>query len=232
MRFVAIGGAPISKNILIRAEDIGLPVYEGYGLSEATSVATVNGPGVKKMGTVGKVLDHVDLKIASDGEVFIKGSIFKGYLGEGLYSLDADGYLPTGDIGFIDEDGFLTLKGRKKNIFITSFGRNVAPEWVERELIAQPGLIQAAVFGEGKPWNIAVILANSDIDIDKAIQQANAILPDYAKVSNWIRADEPFSVANNQLTGTVRVKRDVIHTHYQERIKEVYQNQKKEAASW
>lgn len=226
LRFVAVGGAPISQNILIRAEEIGIPVYEGYGLSEATSVATVNGPDATKMGTVGKALAHVDLKIASDGEVLIKGSIFKGYLGDDKYCLDCDGYLPTGDIGFIDEEGFLTLKGRKKNIFITSFGRNVSPEWVEMELIAQPGLIQAAVFGEGRPWNTAIILANSEVDIDKAVQQANACLPDYAKVSTWYRADEPFSLTNNQLTGTARVKRDVIYQAYQQRIKVSYQSKK------
>jgi long-subunit acyl-CoA synthetase (AMP-forming) len=229
MRFVAVGGAPISQNILIRAEKLGLPVYEGYGLSEATSVSTVNGPNARKMGTVGKALSHVDLRISNDGEVLIKGSIFKGYLGEELYCLDVDGYLPTGDIGSIDEDGFLTLKGRKKNIFITSFGRNVSPEWVERELVAQPGLMQAVVFGEGKPWNMAVVFANSDVDIDAAIQQANLNLPDYAKVSTWIKADEPFSVLNNQLTGTARVKRDVINSYYQQKIKESYQSIKETA---
>lgn len=225
MRFIAVGGALISQNILTRAESAGLPVYEGYGLSEAASVVAVNGPGCKKMGTVGKILDHVDLKIASDGEVFVKGAIFKGYLGEGLPHLH-DEYLATGDIGFMDEAGFLTLKGRKKNIFITSFGRNVAPEWVERELTDQPGLIQAAVFGDGRPWNVAVILANLGTDVDKAIQQANENLPDYAKVSAWIGADEAFSVANNQLTGTARIKREKVYSHYQQQIEANYQLKK------
>jgi long-subunit acyl-CoA synthetase (AMP-forming) len=222
MKFIAVGGAPISSQILNRAEVAGLPVYEGYGLSESTSVVTVNGPGASKTGTVGKVLEHIDLKIAGDGEIFVRGSIFKGYLKGGLNHLDRDGYLPTGDLGVIDEDGFLTIKGRKKNLFITSFGRNVAPEWVESELVAQLGIIQAAVFGDGKPWNVAVIMASAGADIDKAIQQANKSLPDYAQVSAWILADEPFLLSNNQLTGTGRLKREVIEAYYQQSIENIY----------
>jgi len=229
MKFIAVGGAPISKQILIKAELIGLPVFEGYGLSEATSVVTVNGPGLNKFGTVGKPLSHIDLKIADDGEIFVRGSVFKGYLKESSNCLDKNGYLPTGDIGFIDKDGFLTLKGRKKNIFITSFGRNVAPEWVESELVAQAGIIQAAIFGDAKPWNVAVILANPNTDIDKAIQQANKSLPDYAQVSSWILADEPFSISNNQLTGTARLKRDTIETYYKQSIENIYKLEKEMA---
>jgi len=229
MKFIAVGGAPISDQILNRAETIGLPVYEGYGLSEAISVVTVNSPNANKIGTVGKPLAHVDIKIAEDGEVLVRGSVFQGYLKDKSYYLDKDGYLPTGDIGLIDKDGFLILKGRKKNMFITSFGRNIAPEWVERELTIQPGIIQAAVFGDGKPWNTAVILASPEVDVDQAIQQANKSLPDYAQVSAWIIADEPFSSLNNQLTGTARLKRETIWVQYQQRIEDIYKLEKEVA---
>ena len=185
MKFIAVGGAPISIKILEKAKALNLPVYEGYGLSESTSVVTVNGPSSKKIGTVGKPLDHIDLKIADDKEVLVRGAMFKGYLGDSSNSLDEDGYLSTGDIGFIDEEGFLVLQGRKKNIFITSFGRNIAPEWIERELIAQPEIIQAAIFGEAKPWNTAIIFALPGASIDKAIQRANETLPDYWQMSHF-----------------------------------------------
>ena len=226
MKFIAVGGAPISEQILIKAKAIGLPIFEGYGLSEATSVVTVNGPGLSKIGTVGKPLNHTDIKIADDGEIFVRGSIFKGYLKELSSPLDNDGYLPTGDIGLIDEDGFLTIQGRKKNIFITSFGRNVSPEWVECELSAQTGILQAAVFGEGKPWNGAIILSTPGVDIKRAIQQANKALPDYAKVSSWILAKEPFSLSNKQLTGTARLKREAIESYYKKDIEAIYQLEK------
>ncbi len=226
MKFIAVGGAPISEQILIKAKTIGLRVFEGYGLSEATSVVTVNGPELNKIGTVGKPLDHIDIKIADDGEIFVRGSIFKGYLKEGLSLVDKDGYLPTGDIGFIDKDGFLIIQGRKKNIFITSFGRNVSPEWVECELTAQAGILQVAVFGESRPWNSAIILSSPGADIEKAVQQANKSLPDYAKISSWILTDEPFSLLNNQLTGTARLKRDVIESYYKKDIEDIYKSEK------
>jgi long-subunit acyl-CoA synthetase (AMP-forming) len=223
MKFIAIGGAPISEQIIKQAQLIGLPVYEGYGLSESTSVITVNGPSANKIGTVGKPLPHIDLKIAKDGEVLVKGAIFNGYLGQNLDLLDIEGYLPTGDIGRLDDDGFLILQGRKKDIFITSFGRNVSPEWVERELSAQPGVLQVVVFGDEKPWNIAVILTTPKLDIGAAINKANQILPDYANVSSWVCAHEPFSVANGQLTGTSRPRRKKIWLDYQQQIEDIYQ---------
>jgi long-subunit acyl-CoA synthetase (AMP-forming) len=219
-RFLAVGGAPVSAELLRRARRLGLPVYEGYGLSECASVVALNAPGAERPGSVGRPLPHVALRIAADGEIHVRGSRFAGYLGEPA-SAAADDELATGDIGYLDADGYLHLTGRKKNMFITAFGRNVAPEWVERELTLEPAIAQAAVYGEGRPWNAAVIVARGD-GVAAALANANRRLPDYARVEAWVAADQPFTVANGQLTGTGRPRRAAIWSAYAGRLDELY----------
>lgn len=229
LRYIAVGGAPVSEHLLSRAEALGLPVYEGYGLSEAASVVSVNRPGANKPGSVGKPLPHVELRFAADGEILVRGSLFSGYLGEKPWN--PEDFWPTGDIGSLDDEGFLHLGGRKKHLFITAFGRNVSPEWVERELAIEPAIAQACVFGEARPFNVAVIVPRQHVPgeacrsaIQAAIEAANARLPDYARVSRWLLADEPFSVANGLWTGTGRPRRQQILAAYRERIDAIYHN--------
>lgn len=222
LRFIAVGGAPISEELLSRASTAGLPLYEGYGLSEATSVVTCNVPGENRTGTVGRPLPHVDLKIADDGEVLVRGGLFEGYLGKRHDGVSADGYLSTGDLGDLDDEGYLTLRGRKKSLLITAFGRNVAPEWVEREIVIEPGILQAALFGEGRPWNVAILVAHAEADIERAVDRVNQRLPDYARISRWMSADEPFSVENGEWTGTARPRREAIWEHYGAQIDALY----------
>lgn len=110
-------------------------------------------------------------------------------------------------------------------MFITAFGRNVAPEWVERELTFESPIAQAAVFGEARPWNTAVIVPRPGFEtaaVDQALVAANARLPDYARVSRWLRADAPFSLENGQLTGTARPRREAIYRYYADRINDLY----------
>ena len=220
LRFVAVGGAPVSKHLLEKSATLGLPVFEGYGLSECASVVSLNTPTSHKYGSAGKPLPHVDLKFAEDGEILVKGPVLLGYCGKP--SFDRNGYWPTGDTGYLDEEGFLNLTGRKKNIFITSFGRNVAPEWVEKELTAHPAIRQAAVFGEGRPWNVAVIVTREHGDVEDAVRQANASLPDYARIGKWLVADEPFLPENGQSTANGRLKREVIWPVYRGKIETLY----------
>ena len=225
LRFIAVGGAPVSEQLLQRAQTLGLPVFEGYGLSEAASVVAVNSPAHHKAGSVGKVLPHANVVYAEDGEILVKGGLFSGYLGEPSFS---DEYWPTGDIGHMDDDGFLFLSGRKKHIFITAFGRNVSPEWVERELSIEPAIAQCCLFGEARPFNIAVIVARDLTDtqmIQSAVDTANAQLPDYASISAWILADEPFSIANGLWTGTGRPRRQHIFNQYEHQIEQLYVEQ-------
>jgi long-subunit acyl-CoA synthetase (AMP-forming) len=206
---------------------LGLPVFEGYGLSECASVTTLNSSSHYKIGSVGRPLPHTQLRIADDGEVLVSGNLFAGYLGETAPQL-ANGWWHTGDIGYLDQDGFLYLKGRRRNIFITAFGRNVSPEWVERELVLEKPIIQAALFGEARPWNVAVIVAMPGAtteDLAVSIARVNSTLPDYARVSRWIIAYEPFSPINGQLSGTGRIRRQDIYQTYQHQIELLYQEE-------
>jgi long-subunit acyl-CoA synthetase (AMP-forming) len=224
LRFVAVGGASVSPKLLNRAIAIGLPVFEGYGLSECTSVVALNTPKNNKIGSVGKPLPHVTVKFGGYGEILVKGACLLGYVG-GENNIQANQYLPTGDIGHFDDDGYLYITGRKKNQFITSFGRNVAPEWVERELIQSQYISQAAIFGEARPWNIAVIVPAKNVSpeqINISIAVINQTLPDYARVSQWILADSPFTPQNEQLTTNGRIRRTAVWQEYQYRINEQY----------
>lgn len=229
MRFLAVGGAVVSPRLLEEAASRGLPVYQGYGLSECASVVAVNSPGANRLGSVGKPLPHVQLEFAADGEIRIGGAGFLGYLGG---EPNGGGLWDSGDLGYLDADGFLHLTGRKKNLFITAFGRNVAPEWVEAELTRHRAIPQAAVFGEARPWNAAVIASTaSDSEIDAAIAAANAELPDYARIRRWLRATAPFTPVNGQATANGRLRRQAILDAYGARLDALYATTAKEVTA-
>ncbi len=219
LRYLAVGGAPVSPTLLGAAQACGLPVFEGYGLSECASVVAVNQPGRQRPGSVGQPLPHVRVRIADDGEIHVSGALFEGYLHD---PRAPDGEWATGDIGHLDAAGYLHLTGRKKNIFITAFGRNVAPEWVEAELTAQPGIAQAAVFGEARPYNVAVLVMRPGGDPTAAVAAANRRLPDYAQVREVIVAEAPFTPANGQATANGSLRRDAIAARYGARIEACY----------
>jgi len=225
LRFAAVGGAPVSPALLTRAEALNIAVFEGYGLSEAASVVAVNTPSARKIGSVGKPLPHLQLRTDRAGELWIKGALMEGYLDpDGAASLqhDDNGFWATGDLGRLDDDGFLHLEGRKKQIFITAFGRNVAPEWVERELTIEPAIAQAVVFGEGKPFNVAVVVARNSQGVTAAIDRANLRLPDYAQVQQFVLANAPFSTANGQAAASGAPQRGRIANDYQQAIAACY----------
>ncbi len=216
LRFVAVGGAPVSPTLLARACALKVPIYEGYGLSECASVVALNRPGDNKPGTVGKPLPHLRLRFGDDGEVLVENSGFLGYLGQDLPT----GPWPTGDLGTLDAEGFLQLHGRKKSLYITTFGRNLAPEWVESELTTNPAIAQAALFGDGRPYNVALITPRPGAPtaaIAHAVAAANARLPDYARVRHWACARAPFTPDNQQLTTNGRLRRAAIaQAHFHE----------------
>ncbi len=215
LRFAAVGGARLSDADIDDALRVGIPAYQGYGLSECNSVVTINRPNRTRRGSVGKALPGFKLRIAADGEILVGGSRMLGYLGE---PLSIGGEVATGDLGVLDDDGYLYVTGRKKNVFVTSFGRNVSPEWPEAELTHQPEIAQAIVYGEGRPVNTAVIVPAAqglgDRAIADAVARANRNLPDYARIGDWVIADAPFTSANGRLTPTGKPRRDAIIHYY------------------
>lgn len=229
LRFIAVGGAPLSLSLLEQARSLGLPVYQGYGLSEAGSVVSLNLPGAERPGSVGRPLPQHRVHIAEDGEIVVGEHLFLGYLGHA-----AKGSEPyrTGDLGHLDADGYLYLSGRKKTAYATAFGRNVAPEWVEGELTAHPLIAQAAVFGEGRPGNVAVLVGSAAASaIDMAVQTINARLPDYARVRHWLRAETAFSAANGQANAAGGLCREAVWAHYRSRIEPLFSREEHHAVS-
>jgi long-chain acyl-CoA synthetase len=224
LRFIAVGGAPVSTGLLERAESAGLPVFEGYGLSECASVVCLNAPGARRPGSVGRPLPHARVRIADDGEILVSGVTHHGYLGDPARVPGEE--WRTGDLGEIDADGFLYVRGRTRNMFITSLGRNVAPEWVEREIVQQPGIGHVMVHGEARPYAVALLStadpAVSDADLARAIAAANERLPGYAQVRRWARAPVPFSFADGLLTPNGRLRRAEILARHGTLIESLY----------
>ena len=206
LRIVAVGGSRVSLSLMQRAEKVGLPVLQGYGLTECGSVISLEALGERDRGTVGRPLDHASISLASDGEIVVDGDFHLGTVGHPRGS----GPIFTGDIGTIDEAGRLSIVGRKSSLIITSFGRNVAPEWVEEQLVAQPQIAQALVYGDGEAMLSAFVVPSMrGADIEAGVAAANAGLPAYAQVGRW-QPSYPFLPADGTLTPNGRLRRAAI----------------------
>lgn len=223
LRFVAVGGARVAPELLLRVRDGGLPVYEGYGLSECASVVSLNTPAADRPGTCGRPLPHVRVH-CEGGELVMEGNGFLGYLGEP--PRPADCAVHSGDIGDLDADGFLRVSGRRKHLLISSFGRNISPEWVESELLAGGCLAQAVVLGDARPHCVALVSPVSPDPGDAAlaahVATVNARLPDYARVRCWARLPRPLTVQSGLLTENGRVRRALFAETFQTLIDQLY----------
>jgi len=156
LRFVAVGGAPISEALAARAWELGIPVHEGYGLTECCSVVAVNRPGRRKAGTVGEPLPGLDVRV-EEGEVVVRGpTVMAGY----LHARRADQPWRTGDLGSVDRDGYLRVAGRKDNLLVTASGRNICPEWVEAIIAGDPRVGACALLGHAQR-HLSVLLIPS-----------------------------------------------------------------------
>ena len=212
LKFVAVGGARVGAAVLAAARLRGLPAFEGYGLSEAGSVQTLNLPHADRPGSAGRALPHARLRVDSEGEIWVAGALMLGYLGGERAVSPA--WWATGDLGRIDADGYLHVEGRRRNLLITSFGRNVSPEWVESELQASPAIAHAVVFGDDQPALGAVLwparAQASDEELAQAVARANTRLPDYARIARWLRGRAPFTAAAGMATANGRPRREAI----------------------
>ncbi|MDY6918864.1 MAG: AMP-binding protein [Pseudomonadota bacterium] len=198
--FLAVGGGRVSPDLLRRGRATGLPLYEGYGLSECGSVVALNVPGDDRPGTVGKPLPHVRVTVDDNGHIRVRSNSFLGYLGQpGATETSLD----TGDLGDFDEAGYLRVSGRAKDLLITSFGRNISPEWLESELTQALGVRQAVVFGDGEPRLSALLVQTGHWQPEAlrvALDRLNSTLPDYARLAQVFVRHRPLSPADGHLT--------------------------------
>jgi len=218
-RYIAMGGAPTGMSLLEAARDLGLPAYQGYGLSEACSVVAVNTARDNSPGSVGRPLAHMKVRISEQGEVMLTGDTCSQYLHADAAAPASE--LATGDLGHLDDDGYLYITGRCRERIITAYGRNISPEWVESELLSHPAIAQAALFGNDMNCLVAVLVAadtgQSDDEqalLEEALDAVNAKLPDYARVDRFIIAAGPFTAANKELSSSGSLRRRSIEAHY------------------
>ncbi len=252
LREAVTGAAPIAKEILELFWACGVPVMEGYGLTETATAATLSTPEHHKFGTVGRALPGVELKIAPDGEVLIKGpNVFQGYYGKADTSFGAvvDGWLHTGDLGSIDADGYLSITGRKKDIIITAGGKNLTPANLENDLKASRWISQAVMHGDRRPFpSLLITLDEEEIvpwaqargiedtsmptlashpDVIALVQaELDAANTKYAPVEQAKRffiLDHDLSQETGELTPTLKVKRTVVNERYADRFAALYE---------
>ncbi|MCW0234832.1 MAG: AMP-binding protein [Ferrovibrio sp.] len=223
LRFVAVGGAAVPDSIAARAWELGIPVHEGYGLTECCSVVAVNRPGDRRGGTVGRPLPGCAVSIAPDGEIVVRGpAVAQGYLGRS--DGPADDLWHTGDLGSLDADGYLRVTGRKDNLIVTANGRNIAPEWVETMLLADPRIGrcvvlvapdgQLAVLLEASPLGAAWLGKADPARLAGLVATLAAAAPDYA-IPHRIAVIAPDGLAAaGLLTANGRPRRREIAARY------------------
>lgn len=231
LKFIAVGGARVSAQLIADARSAGLPVYEGYGLSECTSVVSLNTPAADRPGSSGKPLPHLTVTV-QDGEIAVCGNAMLGYTGE------PDSWyrkrIMTGDLGYLDSAGFLHIAGRSKNVLISSYGRNIAPEWVESELLASPALAEAVVLGDARPYCVALLTPRrqelDDTALAAAVAAANSRLPDYAQVKRWLRLPRPLAGQPEFMTPNGKPRRERIAQALHTQLAALYADSVEEAS--
>ncbi|MCM2131976.1 AMP-binding protein [Larsenimonas rhizosphaerae] len=206
MRLLALGGGHTPPARVADAMALGLPVLEGYGLSECASVVALNRPGQAVAGSVGHPLSHVEVRIRH-GEVQVRGNSLLGYLHDDTPRAE---WLATGDLGRLDDEGRLWIEGRRKHVIVTGLGRNVSPEWIEAELTAEPLIDQAMVYGDEQVGLRALLVSSAtDDEIDGALARVHARLPAYARLNGWAR-HAPFTREGGELTANGRLRRALV----------------------
>jgi long-subunit acyl-CoA synthetase (AMP-forming) len=216
--FLMAGGAPVDVDAQLRLDAAGLRIHEGYGLSENGSVVSWNTPAHWRPGTAGKALPHCKVKLSPEGELLVtSASLFAGYTAEDPTSrpVDPQGWLHTGDRAEIDDDGYIRILGRLKNMIITSHGRNVSPEWVEGSLRSCPAVTDAVVFGDGMEHLVAVLVAHGDADpglvARRAREHAEARLAETDRPEAFIVVPDSTELRATYFTVTGRPRRQLMY---------------------
>ena len=251
VRFFISGGAALQKEIAEFFAAIGIPVFEGYGLTETSPVITLNGPGATRIGSVGKAVRSVEMRIAADGEILVRGdSVMKGYFGMAKETAEAllGGWFHTGDIGEIDADGFLKITDRKKDLIVTSGGKNVAPQPIECRLKLIPYFDNVVLIGDRRRFVSALVVPNYDalaslaqshriefdepVDLERNREIYNLVmaeidrrttdLADFEKVRKIVFLGSQFTIDGGELTPTMKVRRQEVERKYKNEIDALY----------
>jgi long-chain acyl-CoA synthetase len=251
LRLFISGGAPLDKTINEFMWIIGIPTCEGYGLTETSPAVTLNSMQEIRFGSVGRPLEQTEAKLADDGELLLKGpQIMQGYYKnpEATAEVLKDGWLSTGDIAKIDDDGYIYIVDRKKEIIVTAGGKNIAPQPLENELKLDKYISQAFVHGDRQPYLVALVTPNLErlialahqerIDyfdledlvtkakvhklFEERIAEVNAKLPPYETIKKFVIIPHEFSVDGGELTPTLKFKRKVIYQKYKDKIDSLY----------
>src|ERR687893_5360 len=222
----------------------GVLILEGYGATETSAVTAANKPDDFRFGTVGKALEGAELKIAEDtddegrGEILVKGPhVFQGYHGledETKEVLSDDGWFKTGDLGTMDDEGFLTIAGRTKEIIVTSSGKNITPTNIEEKITDSPIVSQAVVYGDDRPYLVALVTLDEDNvdgdkesardEVQKAVDKANADLAKIEQVKKFTILDRELSQDEDELTPTLKIKRENVYENFKDEIDALYED--------
>jgi long-chain acyl-CoA synthetase len=252
--YACSGAAPLGARLGHFFRGCGITILEGYGLTETSPVASSNTPDVQKVGTVGQPIPGGTIRIALDGEVLVKGHmVFQGYWNNETATkemIDEAGWLHTGDVGALDDEGFLTITGRKKDLIITAAGKNVAPALLEDRLRAHWLVSQCLVVGDGRPYIAALVAADPEAltqwkadngkpatatmaelrddaalcaEIQAAVDEANKAVSHAEAIKRFVILDEDFTEAGGQLTPTLKVRRNIVVERYAGVITALYQ---------
>ncbi|MFE0099442.1 AMP-dependent synthetase/ligase [Streptomyces sp. NPDC059009] len=250
VRWALTGGAPIAQQTIDFLRACGIDVYEGYGMTESAGVITLNHPGAVRYGTVGRPVAGCEVRIAEDGEVLARGAnVFPGYHGDPAATaaaLDPDGWLHTGDLGALDEDGYLTITGRKKDLIITSGGKNLTPSLSELAVQQSRFVSRAVMIGDQRPYPVALITLDADeirgwaqregIEltgapgrdprvralVQEAVDAANATVSHPARIRAFAVLDEDFTVEDGLLTPSLKVRRRAVTERFGPVVDELY----------
>ncbi|MFE6845670.1 AMP-dependent synthetase/ligase [Streptomyces sp. NPDC057686] len=250
VRYVLSGGSPLGRRLAAFYTGAGVEVFEGYGLTETTGASTVTPPLKPRLGTVGWPLPGTAVRIADDGEVLLRGRhVFAGYWNTAAHGgVGAGGWLATGDIGELDGEGYLTITGRKKDLIITSGGKNVAPAPLEDWLRAHPLVGQCMVIGDNRPYVVAVITLEPEglahwrqmrkktttpmrelvqdeelrADLQRAVDEANRLVSRAESIRRFAVLPGEFTEARGQLTPSLKLKRAAIARDYEREIEDLY----------
>jgi long-chain acyl-CoA synthetase len=252
LRAAVSGGAPLAKEIAEYFHALDILILEGYGLTECTTACAANRPDRFRFGTVGTAMPGFELKIADDGEILIKGpTIFGGYYKDEESTravLTEDGWLRSGDVGELDEDGFLTITDRKKDIIVTAGGKNVAPQNLENELKFSRYVSQALVVGDRRPYIVALVTLDEpelrtwataqglDGDlatlvqhesvrklVEEVVQGVNAERSRFEQIKRFAVLPRDFSAEHDEVTPTLKLRRRMCEQHFKEEIERLYE---------